>query len=154
MIRPLVLAAFSLVALPGMAQAQSQDAAQGQAQPIGEAGRAPDRVRSVTLTSPEQRCPESTAEEVVVCAVINPDEQYRVPKELRQSQEVAAQNRSWVTRTETMDDVSRVAGGLPNTCSPVGAGGFTGCNLALQRQFARERKAAERNDALVPGGEE
>ena len=144
MFRPLSLSPLLFAALlaPGPAIAQS------------DASSAPQRVRSITLTQPSQACPASTDEEIIVCNRIDPNEQYRVPKELRNTQEVAAQNQSWVNRAGTIDDVSRVAGGLPNTCSPIGSGGFTGCNLALQRQYARDRKASERNDALTPGGGE
>ena len=143
MLRPLLLA---VMLLPAAAVAQEAPSAQA------ESGQPPQRIRSVTLTQAEQKCPESTAEEVVVCSRIDANEQFRVPRELRNTQEVQAQNQSWVNRTATMDQISRTAGGLPNTCSPVGTGGFSGCNLALQRQHAAEKKAAERNDALVPGG--
>lgn len=118
-----------------------------------ETGRTPDRVRSVTL-KPGEKCPPSTSNEVVVCGVIDPDEQYRVPKELRNKAEVPSQNQSWVNKTAAADQVGRVAGGLPNTCSPVGTGGQSGCAIANGRAWAAERRAAERNDALVPGGEQ
>lgn len=143
MIRSFALAALILAAAPAAAQ-------QGDAQ--AETGRPPERVRSVTLAG-DQACPKSTAEEVVVCTRINPDEQYRIPKAMRDTAEVPANRASWVNRTATMDQVGRVAGGLPDTCSPVGTGGQTGCALAINRAYAAEKRAAERNDALVPGGE-
>jgi len=138
MFRPLALVALVLASTPALAQET-------------QTGTTPERIRSVTLTG-DQKCPESTAEEVVVCSRIDPDEQYRVPKELRDAAEVPAQNQSWVNRTATADQIGRVAGGLPDTCSPVGTGGQSGCALALNRAYAAEKKAAERNDALVPGG--
>lgn len=138
MFRPIAFAALLVASAPALAQE-------------AQTGTTPERIRSVTLTG-DQKCPESTAEEVVVCSRIDPDEQYRVPKELRDSAEVPAQNQSWVNRAATADQIGRVAGGLPDTCSPVGTGGQTGCALALNRAYAAEKKAAERNDALVPGG--
>lgn len=138
MFRPIAFAALLVASAPALAQE-------------AQTGTTPERIRSVTLTG-NQKCPESTAEEVVVCSRIDPDEQYRVPKELRDSAEVPAQNQSWVNRAATADQIGRVAGGLPDTCSPVGTGGQTGCALALNRAYAAEKKAAERNDALVPGG--
>lgn len=143
MIRPFLAAALALIPVAAIAQ---DDRAP-------EAGRTPERVRSVTLTG-EQKCPESTAEEVVVCSRINPDEQYRIPKEMRNTAEVPANRSSWVNRAATIDRVGRVAGGLPDTCSPVGTGGQSGCALLYNRLYAAEKKAAERNDALVPGGGE
>lgn len=96
----------------------------------------PKRIRSVTLKDGEA-CPKSTGDEVVVCARIPTDEQYRIPKELRNSGPVAVKNQSWAARTDTIDEVSREAGGLPNTCSPVGTGGATGCTqIMIQRAYA------------------
>ena len=136
MFRPLIIAV--LLAAPAVASAQQ-----------AETGQPPERIRSVTLTG-TQTCPKSVGNEVVVCSRINPDEQYRVPKALRNQAEPTAANQSWVNRAASVDQVSRVAGGLPDTCSPVGNGGQTGCALAQNRAYAAERRAAEKNDAVVP----
>ncbi len=131
------------LALPTGALAQVQSA--------GDTGRAPQRVRSVTLEGNEA-CPKAQGDEVVVCSRLNPDEQFRIPKPLRDSAEPAAKNQAWTNRVATADQVSRVAGGLPDTCSPVGSGGQTGCALAINRAWAAERLAAEKNDSMIPGG--
>ena len=141
MFRPL---AFALILLAAPVAAQGTD-------PQAETGQPPQRVRSVTLSG-AQACPRSTADEVIVCNRINPDEQYRIPKALRDTAEVPANRASWVNKAATMDQVGRVAGGLPDTCSPVGTGGQSGCALAINRAYAAEKRAAEKNDALVPGG--
>ena len=138
MLRPILAAV--LICAPALAEAQQ-----------AESGQPPQRIRSLTLNATDP-CPKSTAEEIVVCSRINPDEQYRVPKELRGTEEVPAQRQSWVNRAAAADEIGRVAGGLPDTCSPVGTGGQTGCSLQRARAFAAEKRAAERNDALVPGG--
>ncbi len=122
-----------------------------QVQSAGDTGRAPQRVRSVTLEGNEA-CPKAQGDEVVVCSRLNPDEQFRIPKPLRDSAEPAAKNQAWTNRVATADQVSRVAGGLPDTCSPVGSGGQTGCALAINRAWAAERRAAEKNDSMIPGG--
>ena len=142
MLRTLVVMVAGL-ALPLTAAAQTESA--------GDTGRTPQRVRSVTLSGNEQ-CPKSQGDEVVVCSHINPDEQFRIPKELRNTAEPAAKNQAWTNRVATADQVSRVAGGLPDTCSPVGSGGQTGCALAINRAWAAERRAAEKNDSMIPGG--
>jgi len=133
----------ALVALPAGVSAQVE--------PAGDTGRVPQRVRSVTLEGNEA-CPKAQGDEVVVCSRINPDEQFRIPKPLRDSAEPAAKNQAWTNRVATADQVSRVAGGLPDTCSPVGSGGQTGCALAINRAWAAERRAAEKNDSMIPGG--
>lgn len=136
MFRPLAIAAAALALFPTAATAQSQ----------AESGQPPQRIRQVTLQGSEQ-CPKAAADEIVVCSRINPNEQYRVPKELRQPPEVPAQNQSWVNRAATVDRVGRVAGGLPNTCSPIGTGGQTGCSIAAGQAWAAEKRQARREAA-------
>ena len=126
MIRPMLFAA--LIALPSIAAAQASQ------------GSPPDRVRSVTLKAGE-KCPPAVGNEVVVCQTL--DEPFRIPKEFRGNPE-APQNQSWANRAETVDTASREAAGLPDTCSPVGTGGQTGCTQQFMRQSANERRARQR----------
>ncbi len=70
MVRAALIAALLLT--PGAALAQ-----QSPNNPQAESGQPPKRVRQVTLTG-DQKCPESTAEEVVVCG--RDDEPYRIPR--------------------------------------------------------------------------
>ena len=130
MFRTVVLAA--LIALPTMAFAQDAQVASP-----------PQRIRSVTLTG-DQKCPPSTNGEVVVCSTL--DQPYRIPKALRDDKPIAAQNQSWVNRAAQIDDVSRTAGGLPDTCSPVGSGGQTGCSMMWNRNWAAERRAIQQQE--------
>ncbi len=142
MIRPLLFA--SLVALPAIAGAQTAPAAAGDGT---TADAPPQRVRSVTL-SRGQACPQSTSEEVVVCSTL--EQPYRIPKQFRDSGPIPAQNQAWGNRVATQDQVGRVAGGLPDTCSPVGTGGQSGCALATNRQWAAERRAQRDAESQVP----
>ena len=121
---PLVLLAL---AIPAAASAQQ-----------AETGQPPQRIRDVTL-SPGQPCPKQTATEVVVCHTL--DNPYRIPKGLRDEGPVPAANQSWAARTQTVDQVGRVAGGLPDTCSAVGTGGQSGCSLQINQQGAAEQRA-------------
>ena len=139
MIRPFLLAA-AMLAVPAGAYAQQ-----------AETGKVPQRIRSVTLTGAEA-CPKATGDEIVVCNRV--DEPYRIPKALRNDVPVAAQNQSWVNRAAVADQVGRVAGGLPDTCSPVGSGGQTGCALTWNRAYATEKRANKAAAQAVPGGEE
>jgi len=137
----------ALLATPALASAQTAPAApaaqeqgQEQGQDQGsETGQPPQRIRSVTLGA-GQKCPASSTGEIVVCSTL--DQPYRIPKELRDDGPIAAQNQSWVNRAATADEVGRVAGGLPDTCSPVGTGGQSGCSQMRARAFAAERRAA------------
>lgn len=135
MFRTAILAA--LIALPAIASAQQQ----------AETGQPPKRIRRVTLTG-DQKCPPGTGDEIVVCS--RNDEPYRIPKELRNDGPIAAQNQSWVNRTATMDEVGRTAGGLPDTCSPVGTGGQSGCALARNKAYAAERREQASGQNATP----
>jgi len=137
MFRPLLLAV--MIGSSAIAAAQTT--------PAAESGTPPQRVRSVTLT-PGQKCPQSSDTEIVVCSTL--DQPYRIPKQFRDSGPIPAQNQAWGNRVATQDQIGRVAGGLPDTCSPVGTGGQSGCALATNRQWAAERRAQRDADAQVP----
>ena len=101
---------------------------------------------------------------------ISPGEQYRIPKELRNEGPVAVKNQAWAAKTDRIDDISREAGGLPNTCSPVGTGGADRLHPADDRALgapisgrAPTRRRAEllteaggggARDRLARGGEQ
>lgn len=142
MLRSLVVVAAGVV-LPLAAAAQTQA--------VGDTGRTPQRVRSVTLSGNEA-CPPAQGDEVVVCSRINPDDQFRIPKELRNTAEPAAKNQAWTNRVAVADRASRVNGGVPDSCSPVGSAGQSGCALSINNAFAAEKRAAEKNDSMIPGG--
>jgi hypothetical protein len=138
--RYLVMAAALMAS--GVAVAQSTVQA--------ETGQPPQRIRSVTLAAGE-RCPPSSGDEVVVC--YQGGNPYRIPPALRETAPSAA-NQSWVNRAASMDQASRVAGGLPDTCSAIGTGGQTGCALALNRAYAADKRARVAEERVTPGGEE
>ena len=130
MLRPLL--AVVLLALPTVAPAQE---APTQGQP-------PERIRSILL-KPGEQCPKATSEnEVVVCA---PQETpYRIPRQFRQAPYSPASN-SWVNRVETIDQVNRVNGAVPGSCSPVGSAGFSGCVQQMLQNWAAERRQAKKD---------
>ena len=82
-------AALTLLALPVGAVAQDKQA---------ESGQPPKRIKSVTISATD-KCPESTADEVVVCTKV--DNPYRIPKELRDSGPIPSKNQAWTTRLAT-----------------------------------------------------
>lgn len=86
-------------------------------------------------------CPRGDGEEIVVCAREPEGERYRIPKPLRRAKPEAGQ-RSWSDRVQTLETVSR--NGTPNSCSPIGSNGQTGCYAQLLRQAREEREQAAR----------
>ena len=144
MLRTLTVAIL-LAAIPGAGVAQTATSEAKQA----ESGKPPQRIRSITLTGNE-KCPASTKpdDEIVVCARVG--EPYRIPKELRDQRPIPAQNQSWVNRAALADEVGRRAAGLPDTCSPTGSGGQTGCAKLRAEQFAADRAEARRVQRSIP----
>lgn len=92
-------------------------------------------------------CPRSSEDEIIVCAREPESERYRIPKRLRKAKPSAA-DRSWGERVQALETVSKQ--GLPNSCSPVGAGGQTGCFDQLLRQFREERAQAAAEGSDIP----
>ncbi|WP_294277747.1 hypothetical protein [uncultured Sphingomonas sp.] len=132
------LLAATMIAGPAMAQ---QVAAPGAikpkpAQAPGEVSRnAP--INGVLTLFGNERCPtDNQGNEIVVCVRRGAEEQFRVPKELRELQ-VTPENESWAARaTGTLSEGTGV--NSIGSCSAVGAGGATGCFA----QRVRENRAA------------
>jgi hypothetical protein len=82
-------------------------------------------------------CPKSTADEIVVCAREPESERYRIPKRFRETRKDDPVNRSWSSRVATLEDAARPM--RPNSCSPDGSNGQTGCVAAALRQWFDER---------------
>ena len=103
-------------------------------------------VNGVLVLYGNQRCPTDDAgNEIVVCTRRSAQEQFRVPKELRELQ-ITPENESWAVRSQTALE----AGAGVNTigsCSAVGPGGQTGCFNQRVRESRRENaaRAAERS---------
>jgi hypothetical protein len=135
-----LLVAAALLAGPAMAQdsKKAQDA---------DKGGPPQRVRSILLYGKEE-CPKAENEnEIVVCAN-GGDSPYRIPKEFRNARKDDAGSQAWTNRVEMVEDVNRA--GLPNSCSPVGTGGQTGCTRAMIREWYQERLDAKAKAAQIP----
>jgi len=137
MTRSLILALT--LAVPGAALAQT-----------APAGDPPKRIRNVQLQQ-GQACPRGSGDEIVVCSTI--EEPYRIPRQFRDEAPIPAQNQSWVNTAAAIDAESKRAAGLPDTCSPVGTGGQSGCALQANRAWAAEKRAQRRAAESVPGGQ-
>jgi hypothetical protein len=84
-------------------------------------------------------CPESTADQITVCARKGEGERFRIPEALRDDPRAPGRE-SWTNRAEALEYVGRSG---TDSCSPVGAGGFTGCFTQLMRQARAERMGAD-----------
>jgi hypothetical protein len=121
-----------LAALAAPAAAQDENLAQS--------GEPPQRT-SVLYTFGDDPCPEPVADEIIVCAQQPESERYRVPKELREElkDDTPVGGGSWASAVEGYDNIARAT--RPNSCSPVGSYGFTGCASAALREWFEARRA-------------
>lgn len=95
----------------------------------------------------DQKCPTDTqGREIVVCKRRNADEQFRIPKELREL-EVTPQNESWAARSQ--DTLGAGASGI-GSCSVSGAGGDTGCFSKQAQAWKREKQLKDKRQADIP----
>lgn len=109
-------AAFAFVSAPASAQQ--------------EAG---DKVNTVIVYGDDE-CPQSSDNEIVVCARMEENERYRIPEALRQSNNPA--NEPWANKVRAYETVGSF-GAL--SCSPVGSGGELGCTAKMIETAYQER---------------
>ena len=114
----LASAVAAVAAVPAPAAAQS------------EAG---DKVNTVIVYGDDE-CPQSTADEIVVCARMDESERFRIPEALRQSSD--PENEPWASRVRAYETVGQF-GAL--SCSPVGSGGELGCTAQMIEAAYQER---------------
>lgn len=118
------------IGLAGMALAASPASAQD------EAG---DRVNMV-IAYDENDCPEPIDdEEIVVCQILVEAERYRIPSNLRTSS--SPENTPWAERVERFKMIGAFG---TMSCSPTGAGGFTGCTQQMIDAAYADKAASTR----------
>lgn len=108
------IAAGAVLAFAAPASAQDADDAGG-----GE------KVNQVIVFG-EDPCPQSSGDEITVCARKDEAERYRIPEVLRGSE--SPQNDAWNNKVLAYETVGKT--GI-QSCSPVGAGGSLGCTQKL-----------------------
>ena len=113
---PLALASAAMLPTPAFAQEEGGDTV------------------NMVIIYGEDSCPQSTPEEIVVCRRYAEDERYRIPQNLRTSEDPA--NESWTQRVESYEMVGDF-GTL--SCSPSGAGGELGCTQKMIDAAYKER---------------
>lgn len=128
--RLIALAAVALVAAFAPAPAAAQD------QPG-------DKVNVVDVFG-DDPCPQSSDDEIVVCRRLDEADRYRIPEDLRQSDDPA--NESWASRVRSFEAIGDFG---PLSCTPVGLGGELGCTAEMiaaayeERRTGADARAAE-----------
>ncbi|MGB5076594.1 MAG: hypothetical protein WBO17_03840 [Sphingorhabdus sp.] len=109
-------ALFAAAALTLSMQAQAQQA---------ESPSVPDEKINQLIVYGDDACPESQGDEIVVCARMAEADRFRIPSSLRNDPN-DPRNQAISERIKSYEYVG--ASGTMS-CSPSGAGGFTGCGL-------------------------
>lgn len=100
-------------------------------------------VNGVLVLYGNERCPTNgNGEEVVVCVRRSPEEQFRIPKELRNF-EVTPENEAWAAKEQPNQAVGAVGVG---SCSTVGASGATGCLAQNATRWKKDRRATAKTE--------
>lgn len=81
-----------------------------------------DEKINMVIAYSEDECPVAQPGEVVVCEILVEEERYRIPSNLRYSD-----NPANVSPARRVDQIKYVGDFGAMSCSPAGAGGFTGC---------------------------
>jgi len=112
--------------------------------PTATTPAAPSRnapVNGVLTLFGNERCPtNSDGAEIVVCVRRSAQEQFRIPKELREF-EVTPENEAWAARVKSNADAG--AAGI-GTCTTVGPGGGIGCFVQNARRAKTESRARDK----------
>jgi hypothetical protein len=116
-----ILVAFSAIALA--APALAQDAAEPKVNQL--------------IVFGEDPCPQSADDTITVCARKDESERFRIPSELRESS--SPQNEAWNNKVLAYERVMKTG---TMSCSPTGAGGWTGCSGQLIDQAYAEKQSA------------
>ena len=101
--------------------------------PASAQDSAGDKVNTLIIYG-DDKCPESAADQITVCARLAEDERYRIPQNLRQSS--SPQNEAWANKVLSYESVGNFG---PLSCSPVGLGGELGCTAQMIQQAYAEK---------------
>ena len=86
-------------------------------------------------------CPQSTNDEIIVCARLPENDRYRIPPNVRDDPDDPARQ-SWANRALELSYLGRTG---TDSCSPTGPGGFTGCFNQIVSQARAERRGSDVN---------
>ncbi len=101
------------------------------------AQEAPEPKVNQLIVYGDDLCPQSSDDTITVCARKAEGERYRIPEELRET--FSPQNEAWNNKVLAYERVGRTG---TMSCSPTGAGGWTGCSGQLIDQAYAEKNSA------------
>jgi hypothetical protein len=119
LLAPAAIAALAAAASP--AAAQSAD----------------EKINMVIAYSADE-CPVAQPGEIVVCEILVEEDRYRIPSNLRYSDDPAN-----VARARQVEEIKYVGDFGAFSCSPAGAGGFTGCNQKFVEAAYKDKAEEE-----------
>ena len=107
--------------------------------PTAFAQDAGERVNQLIIYG-DDPCPPSTDGEITVCARKSESERFRIPAPLRESGDLQ-KNEAWNNKVLAYETVGNTG---TQSCSPVGAGGWTGCaNKLIGNAYAEKRESTD-----------
>jgi len=108
---------------------------------MAQAADPPERVINLIVYG-DDPCPTDAGkeDEIVVCARKPEAERYRIPKALREKPEPVG-GPGWSSQVAEQQKAGQAM--TPNSCSPNGSYGFTGCTQAMLRQWYAEKRMQE-----------
>ena len=97
-----------------------------------------DEKINMVIAYNENECPVAQPGEVVVCEILVEEERYRIPSNLRYSDNPANQSLA-----RQVDQIKYVGDFGAMSCNPAGAGGFTGCTQKFIEAAYKDREEAD-----------
>ncbi len=91
----------------------------------------------------DDKCEQSTPDEIIVCKRLPEEDRYRVPEIFRGGDPLDPRNQAWLNRVIALERVGRFG---TDSCSPTGLGGFTGCTQQLLAGARAEERATDKTD--------
>lgn len=101
----------------------------------GTAAAGGDGRMNMVIVYGNDPCPQSTGDEITVCARKGEGERYRIPEPLRGSD--SPQNEAWTNRVLAYESVGAAG---TQSCSATGPGGWTGCASKFINNAYAEKK--------------
>jgi hypothetical protein len=102
------------------------------------AAQSADEKINMVIAYSESECPVAQPGEVVVCEILVEEERYRIPSNLRYSDDPANQSLA-----RQVDQIKYVGDFGAMSCSPAGAGGFTGCTQKFIEAAYKDKEEAD-----------
>ena len=102
------------------------------------AAQSADEKINMVIAYSADECPVAQPGEVVVCEILVEEDRYRIPTSLRYSDDPAN-----VARARQVEEIKYVGDFGTMSCSPAGAGGFTGCNQKFVEAAYKDKSEAD-----------